>query len=65
MTRELLKRAQVEGAPIIEGDSATFIWRGRGVPQLIGDFNRWDPPGPWRWSRKFCLWTKPSRLSTS
>src|SRR5512147_405779 len=43
MPHPLLRRAQVEGAPLIKGKAATFIWRGRQGPRLVGDFNCWDP----------------------
>ena len=29
--------------PFIEGDTATFTWRGRTPPRLEGDFTGWDP----------------------
>jgi enterochelin esterase-like enzyme len=38
---DLLARAQREGTPLIDGEIATFLWRGTDVPQLTGDFNRW------------------------
>jgi enterochelin esterase family protein len=43
MKNKLSKRARDEGAPIIDGErgQATFVWRGRSTPQLIGDFNEW------------------------
>jgi len=63
MTLALLKRAQSEGAPVIDGKSVTFVWRGRNAPQLIGDFNNWDvknalglnrvAPGVWMHSLTF------------
>jgi enterochelin esterase family protein len=37
----LLARAEREGAPLIDGETATFVWRGEEAPQLIGDFNNW------------------------
>jgi enterochelin esterase-like enzyme len=43
MRHELKERAHAEGAPVIDGDTATFVWQGRRPPELIGDFNRWDP----------------------
>src|SRR5262245_8606778 len=38
----LLERVQREGSPLIDGETATFVWSGAQAPQLIGDFNRWD-----------------------
>lgn len=29
--------------PLIEGDRATFFWRGSPPPQLLGDFSGWEP----------------------
>lgn len=37
----LLERARAEGAPLIDGDQATFVWEGETAPELIGDFNEW------------------------
>lgn len=58
----LLKRAQREGTPLIDGETATFVWAGDNPPQLIGDFTDWDwgesgprtlteaEPGVWTYS---------------
>ena len=55
----LLKRARAEGTPLIDGDTATFVWEGNNPPRLVGDFNKWtnDPgllkeitPGIWSYS---------------
>jgi enterochelin esterase family protein len=63
MRTALLKRAQLEGTPLIDGERATFVWRGRVAPQLVGDFNDWDQdrmmaltpaaPGVWMCSLEF------------
>jgi enterochelin esterase-like enzyme len=37
----LLERAQA-GTPIIEDETATFVWQGEQAPQLIGDFTGWE-----------------------
>jgi enterochelin esterase family protein len=37
----LLERAEREGTPVIDGETATFVWRGLQAPRLIGDFNHW------------------------
>lgn len=58
MTHPLLQRAQASGAPIIDGDRATFIWQaapdsalpGNAPPYLIGDFNSWNPHDAAPWS---------------
>jgi enterochelin esterase family protein len=41
MEHELLRRAREHGAPLVDETGATFVWRGRTPPQLIGDFNNW------------------------
>lgn len=38
---ELLDRAKAEGAPVIDGDRAIFVWQGETAPELIADFNQW------------------------
>lgn len=45
------------GTPLIDGETATFIWQGEAPPQLIGDWTDWqdgtpvtlsqDEPGMW------------------
>jgi len=40
--RTLAERAQIEGTPIIDGNTATLVWRGQQAPRLAGDFNDWD-----------------------
>jgi enterochelin esterase-like enzyme len=37
----LLERAREEGAPLVDGETATFIWAGDHAPRLVGDFNFW------------------------
>lgn len=49
MTHPLLERAQTNGAPIIDGEQAVFVWEGDQPPYLIGDFNAWDPDAPAQW----------------
>lgn len=38
----LLGRARAEGTPVIEGDTATFLWRGRRPVSVSGDFLDWS-----------------------
>jgi enterochelin esterase family protein len=38
----LEKRARTEGTPVIDGDSATFVWRGRRPVSVAGDFQDWS-----------------------
>lgn len=35
-------RARSEGTPLIDGDTATFIWLGDQAPMLVGDFTDWE-----------------------
>ncbi|MBK9123464.1 MAG: esterase family protein [Chloroflexi bacterium] len=37
----LVEQAQSLGTPLIDGDTATFVWIGETAPELIGDFNDW------------------------
>src|SRR5437016_2615689 len=61
---ELLQRARREGAPLIDGDLATFVWSGSEVPRVAGDFNGWgwgdgglelEPAGEGVWARTISL----------
>lgn len=62
-SQALLRRARSQGTPLVDGESATFLWHGRHPPHLVGDFNRRDleapisldriGPGLWTHSRKF------------
>ncbi|HSO26982.1 MAG TPA: alpha/beta hydrolase-fold protein [Anaerolineales bacterium] len=36
----------VQQNPRIQGETATFVWRGDQAPDLIGDFNNWDEANP-------------------
>ena len=38
----LFQRAQRQGTPLIDGNTATFVWRGRHPPVVIGDFTQWE-----------------------
>jgi enterochelin esterase-like enzyme len=42
MTHELIQRAQTDCTPLIDGNTATFVWHGSRPPQVIGDFTHWD-----------------------
>ncbi len=39
--RTLEARAHAEGTPVVDTDTATFVWRGRGPICLQGDFQDW------------------------
>jgi enterochelin esterase-like enzyme len=45
-THPLLARARSEGTPLIDGQTATFVWEGRTVPLLLGDFTDWQSGAP-------------------
>lgn len=38
----LEKRARAEGSPVIDGQTATFVWRGRRPVSVTGDFQDWS-----------------------
>ncbi len=46
MTHPLLARARSEGTPLIDGNTATFVWEGEGPAQVISDFNKWGEGAP-------------------
>ncbi len=46
MRNTYLKRALLEGTPLIDGNTVTFVWQGRQAPLLSGDFNDWERGGP-------------------
>ncbi len=58
----LLLRARAEGAPLIDGSTATFLWQGKKAPALVGDFTDWESgiplemhlekPGLWVYRRE-------------
>jgi enterochelin esterase family protein len=48
--QDRLDRANALGTPLIEGNTATFVWQGEDPPILRGDWNDWDEVKnlPWR-----------------
>jgi enterochelin esterase-like enzyme len=46
MASSILNRLKTELTPIIDRDSATFVWRGKTAPYLVGDFTGWDDGNP-------------------
>jgi enterochelin esterase-like enzyme len=42
MADSLLDRIKTEYTPLIDGNTVTFVWHGRKVPYLAGDFTGWD-----------------------
>lgn len=61
-SKTLLARARAEGTPVIDGDTATFIWRGQSPVSLVGDYEDWRGKplplkrvGPGLWARSLTL----------
>ncbi len=57
---DLLARAKKEGTPLLDGNRATFVWRGEQAPYLHLETDRWEPttlqevePGIWSYSAEF------------
>jgi enterochelin esterase-like enzyme len=48
---EILIRAQTEGTPLIDGETATFVWHGKHPPIIIGDFTNWEDGSPQTFKR--------------
>jgi enterochelin esterase-like enzyme len=57
----LLERARSEGSPVIDGNTAIFLWQGGSPPRLIGDFNHWSEQSVplERAGRRLWLWSLP------
>ena len=62
MSAQLLERARKEGAPLIDGETVTFLWAGKKAPLLVGDFSDWEDnpialekaaPGIWAYLARF------------
>jgi len=61
-TATLEARARQEGSPVIDGDTATFVWRGRKPVSVAGDFQDWhgeplplEHVSPGLWTRTLTL----------
>lgn len=46
MAGSIHKRLKTEITPLIDQDIATFVWRGKTAPDLVGDFTGWDDGNP-------------------
>ncbi len=46
MRGALLNRLNTEMTPLIDQDGATFVWKGKTAPDLVGDFTGWDDGNP-------------------
>lgn len=42
MAEPIKKRLKHEQTPLIDGDVATFVWRGEKAPDLVSDFTGWE-----------------------
>lgn len=47
----LLERALAAGAPLVDGEHVTFVWRGEVAPRLMSDLNGWQPEPAEAWDR--------------
>jgi enterochelin esterase-like enzyme len=61
-TKTLEARAVAEGSPVIDGETATFVWRGRQPVLVNGDFHDWhgeplplEQVSPGLWARTLTL----------
>ncbi len=58
MPGSILERIKTEPTPLIDQNVATFVWRGRSAPLLVGDFTGWEDGEPVRLVRSGRgLWT--------
>ncbi|MFZ2096936.1 MAG: alpha/beta hydrolase-fold protein [Anaerolineales bacterium] len=46
MPDSILERLKTDQTPLIDQNTATFVWRGRSTPLLVGDFTGWDEGKP-------------------
>jgi enterochelin esterase-like enzyme len=46
MAGSILKRLKTEPTPLIDQGTATFVWRGKSAPKLVGDFTGWEDGKP-------------------
>ena len=57
----LLALARTLGNPVIDGETATFVWQGRTSPRMLDDLSNWDQArsfehiGPGLWSATMTL----------
>ena len=42
MKKDLLERLRLEGNPLIDGETVTFLWQGESAPHLIDDLHGWE-----------------------
>jgi enterochelin esterase family protein len=58
MAGSILNRLKTEMTPLLDQDGATFVWRGKTAPYLVGDFTGWDDGNPIKLEKiKPGLWT--------
>ena len=61
--KNINKRLKTEATPLIDGETATFVWKGQAPPDLRGDFSNWvgvpaenwqrGPKGYWTYQHEF------------
>jgi enterochelin esterase-like enzyme len=59
-THPLIARARLQGTPLIDGQTVTFVWEGKTAPPLQGDFTDWqngEPLTPVRLAPRFWTYT--------
>lgn len=63
MAGMILRRLKSEKTPLIDTNRATFVWRGRTAPRLVGDFSGWDDGIPIKMEKSASgLWTHQLNL---
>jgi enterochelin esterase family protein len=46
LNQNIKRRIEAEGAPLIDGETATFVWFGKKAPLLASDFTDWERGKP-------------------
>jgi enterochelin esterase family protein len=58
LSKSILKRLKKEETPLIDGNTATFVWLGESAPSLVGDFTGWEVGDPVRMDKSATgIWT--------
>ncbi len=72
MKKDWLDRVRLEGNPLPDGETVTFVWQGESAPQLIDDLHGWEDhpkrlkrlgPDPSTPSAGQCLWALSFHLA--
>jgi hypothetical protein len=63
MPKSILRRLKIEQTPLLDGNIATFVWKGESAPNLVGDFTGWDAGEPIVMEKSaHGVWTSQVRL---